>query len=59
MIGPRFFLHDRRRHDDLIRSEPRYVHAVETVKFVAAWSRYETAVRMLAMGTASDPGLGD
>ncbi len=34
-------------------------HAVETVKFVAAWSRYEAAVRDLASGTASDPALGD
>jgi hypothetical protein len=35
------------------------VHAVETAKFVAAWTDYKTAVRSLAMGTASDPGLGD
>jgi hypothetical protein len=35
------------------------VHVVETAKFVAAWSRYEAAVRMLAIGTASDPALGD
>jgi hypothetical protein len=34
-------------------------HAVETAKFVAAWTRYEAAVRALAMGTASDPALGD
>jgi hypothetical protein len=34
-------------------------HAVETVKFVAAWTRYEAAVRDLAMGAASDPALGD
>ena len=35
------------------------VHAVETAKFVAAWTRYEAAVRALAMGAASDPALGD
>jgi hypothetical protein len=35
------------------------VHAVETAKFVAAWTDYKSAVRALAMGTASDPGLGD
>jgi hypothetical protein len=35
------------------------VHAVETAKFVTAWIDYQTAVRSLATGTASDPGLGD
>lgn len=35
------------------------VHAVETVKFVRAWTKYEDAVRTLATGTASDPALGD
>jgi hypothetical protein len=35
------------------------VHVVETAKFVGAWSRYEDAVRVLAMGEASDPALGD
>jgi hypothetical protein len=35
------------------------VHAVETTKFVAAWMNYQTAVRGLATGTASDPTLGD
>jgi hypothetical protein len=35
------------------------VHAVETVKFVTAWSKYQGAVRALATGAASDPGLGD
>jgi hypothetical protein len=35
------------------------VHAVETAKFVAVWQNYKTAVRSLAMGTASDPALGD
>ena len=34
-------------------------HAVETEKFVAGWTRYVAAVRSLATGTASDPGLGD
>ena len=35
------------------------VHAVETVKFVNAWTHYKAAVRQLAIGTASDPALGD
>jgi hypothetical protein len=35
------------------------VNAVETAKFVTAWSGYKAAVRALAMGTASDPALGD
>jgi hypothetical protein len=35
------------------------VHAVETTKFVAAWMNYQTAVRGLATGAASDPTLGD
>jgi hypothetical protein len=35
------------------------VHAVETGRFVLAWSRYEDAVRALAAGPSSDPGLGD
>jgi len=35
------------------------VHAVETVKFVAVWSRYERAVRAQAMGASADPALGD
>jgi hypothetical protein len=35
------------------------VHAVETAKFVAAWTRYAAALRALAMGAASDPALGD
>ena len=34
-------------------------HAVETVKFVAGWTRYEASVRDLATGAASDPALGD
>jgi hypothetical protein len=35
------------------------VHAVETDKFVTAWTDYKAAVRRLAMGSASDPALGD
>jgi hypothetical protein len=35
------------------------VHAVETVKFVRTWTNYTAAVSALAMGTASDPDLGD
>lgn len=35
------------------------LNAVETTKFITAWSGYKAAVRALAMGTASDPTLGD
>jgi hypothetical protein len=35
------------------------IHAVETEKFVTAWTAYKTAIRALATGTASDPQLGD
>jgi hypothetical protein len=35
------------------------VHAVETTKFVRAWTDYKSAVRALATGTDSDPALGD
>jgi hypothetical protein len=35
------------------------VHAIETVKFVSAWTGYKAAVASLATGTASDPQLGD
>lgn len=35
------------------------VHAYETGKFVDDWTKYKAAVRALAMGTASDPRLGD
>jgi hypothetical protein len=35
------------------------VHAVETAKFVSAWTNYKAAVRELATGSASDPALGD
>jgi hypothetical protein len=35
------------------------VHAVETMKFITAWTDYKTAVRVLAKDAASDPKLGD
>jgi len=35
------------------------VHAVETAKFVSAWTQYKAAVLALATGSASDPALGD
>jgi hypothetical protein len=35
------------------------IHTVETAKFVTAWTHYTAAVRALATGSASDPGLGD
>ena len=35
------------------------IHAVETDKFVTAWTDYKAALRSLAMGDASDPALGD
>ena len=35
------------------------VHAVETAKFVTAWTKYQAAVVALATGAASDPTLGD
>jgi hypothetical protein len=35
------------------------VHAVETAKFVVAWTRYKAEIQALATGTASDPALGD
>jgi hypothetical protein len=35
------------------------VHAVETAKFLTAWTQYKTAVRALATGAASDAGVGD
>jgi len=34
------------------------VHAIETEKFVRVWSSYQSAVRTLAMGSASDPAIG-
>ena len=35
------------------------VHAVETAKFVSAWTNYKAAVREIATGSTSDPALGD
>jgi len=35
------------------------VHAVETAKFVVAWTHYKADIEALATGTASDPALGD
>jgi hypothetical protein len=35
------------------------VHAVETAKFLKAWTSYKAAVHSLAMSALSDPGLGD
>jgi hypothetical protein len=35
------------------------VHAVETAKFVKAWTDYKAAVASLATGQVSDPALGD
>jgi len=35
------------------------VHAVETEKFITAWTKYKTAVAALATGAAFDPTLGD
>jgi hypothetical protein len=35
------------------------VHAVETGKFVVAWTQYSAAVAALATSDQSDPGLGD
>jgi hypothetical protein len=35
------------------------VHAVETEKFVVAWTAYKAAIARLATGRASDPQLGD
>jgi hypothetical protein len=35
------------------------VHAVETMKFITAWTDYKAAVRALARDAASDPKLGD
>jgi hypothetical protein len=35
------------------------VHVVETTKFVRAWENYKAAVRALAIGSESDPDLGD
>jgi hypothetical protein len=35
------------------------IHVVQTAKFVTHWTAYKPAVRALALGSASDPALGD
>ncbi|HZP68802.1 MAG TPA: hypothetical protein VFB29_02560 [Pseudolabrys sp.] len=35
------------------------IHVVQTAKFVTHWTAYKAAVRALALGSASDPALGD
>jgi hypothetical protein len=35
------------------------IHAIETGKFVASWIDYRDAIAALAMGSKSDPALGD
>jgi hypothetical protein len=35
------------------------IHVVQTAKFVTNWTAYKGAVRALALGSASDPALGD
>lgn len=35
------------------------IHAVETGKFVTAWTSYRTAIAALATGDEADPSLGD
>jgi uncharacterized membrane protein len=35
------------------------IHAVETEKFVSAWTPYRNAIAALAMGQAADPSLGN
>ena len=35
------------------------IHVVQTAKFVTGWTAYKAAVRALALGSASDPALGD
>src|SRR5262249_45034957 len=35
------------------------IHVVQTAKFVTHWTAYNAAVRALALGSASDPALGD
>jgi len=35
------------------------IHVVQTAKFVTDWTAYKAAVRALALGTISDPALGD
>lgn len=36
-----------------------FVHAIETEKFLVSWQSYKSSVATLAMGSASDPALGD
>jgi hypothetical protein len=35
------------------------IHAVQTAKFVTDWTAYKAAVKSLALGSVSDPALGD
>jgi hypothetical protein len=35
------------------------IHAVETAKFVSAWTDYQKAIAALAMGEEADPSLGN
>jgi hypothetical protein len=35
------------------------IHAIETGKFVTAWTEYRNAVKTLAQSTEADPALGD
>ena len=35
------------------------IHVVQTAKFVTGWTQYTAFVRKLAIGTVSDPSLGD
>jgi len=35
------------------------IHVVQTAKFVTEWTAYKAAVKALALGSASDPALGD
>jgi hypothetical protein len=35
------------------------IHVVQTAKFVTDWTSYKTAMRALALGSGSDPALGD
>src|SRR4029078_12279543 len=35
------------------------IHVVQTAKFVTEWTAYKAAVKALALGSSSDPALGD
>lgn len=35
------------------------IHTIETAKFVASWNDYRNTIAALAMGSESDPALGD